>query len=85
MANEKKLPAWILENVPDDAVWGETYVIARKEETRSGSRRSLPGGAELFLSLRKPPNHQYDNALLIPHCKDQGLISNIWSLFYDCY
>ncbi len=37
MADEKKLPAWILENVPDDAVWGETYVIARKEEAQSGS------------------------------------------------
>ena len=38
MASKEKLPAWIQENVPDDAVWSEYYLIARKEETRSGNR-----------------------------------------------
>ena len=38
MASKEKLPAWIQENVPDDAVWSEYYLIARKEETRRGNR-----------------------------------------------
>ena len=38
MASKEKLPTWIQENVPDDAVWSEYYLIARKEETRSGNR-----------------------------------------------
>ena len=51
MASEKKLPAWVLENVPDDAVWGETYVIARKEETQSGSR------VQIQRFLKDPADH----------------------------
>ena len=35
---DNKLPSWVRENVPDDAVWGEYFVIARKEEYSSGSR-----------------------------------------------
>lgn len=38
MARQDKLPVWVRENVPNDAVWGETYVVARKEETRNGNR-----------------------------------------------
>ena len=38
MASKEKLPAWIQENVPDDAVWSEYYLVARKEETQSGNR-----------------------------------------------
>ena len=41
MAKQDKLPAWVRENVPNDAVWGETYVVARKEETRSGNRVNI--------------------------------------------
>ena len=41
MAKQDKLPAWVRENVPDDAVWGESYVVARKEETRSGSQVNI--------------------------------------------
>ena len=33
-----KLSDWINENVPDDAVWGQYYVIARKEEYQSGRK-----------------------------------------------
>ena len=33
MSKQDKLPAWVRENVPNDAVWGETYVVARKEKT----------------------------------------------------
>ena len=33
-----KLSNWINENVPDDAVWGQYYVIARKEEYKSGGK-----------------------------------------------
>lgn len=35
---ESQLSSWVRENIPDDAVWGEYYVIARKEEYSSGSR-----------------------------------------------
>ncbi len=38
MASKDNLPVWIQENIPDDAVWSEYYLIARKEETRSGNR-----------------------------------------------
>ena len=41
MAKQDRLPVWVRENVPDDAVWGETYVVARKEETRSGNRVNI--------------------------------------------
>ena len=51
MASGKKLSAWVLENVPDDAVWGETYVIARKEETQSGSR------VQIQRFLKDPADH----------------------------
>ena len=34
----KNISAWVMENIPDDAVWGEYYVIAGKEETRRGSK-----------------------------------------------
>lgn len=30
------LSDWINENVPDDAMWSEVYITARKEETQSG-------------------------------------------------
>ena len=45
-----KLSDWINENVPDDAVWGQYYVIARKEEYQSGRKvrreylRKAPAG-----------------------------------------
>ena len=38
MAEKNKLPAWVAENVPDDAVWSEYYVIANKEEYKNGAR-----------------------------------------------
>ena len=41
MAKQDRLPAWVHENVPDDAVWGETYVVARKEETRSDNKVNI--------------------------------------------
>lgn len=33
-----KVSDWINKSVPDDAVWGQYYVIARKEEFQNGSR-----------------------------------------------
>lgn len=33
-----KLSDWINENVPDDAVWGQYYIIARSEEYQSGGK-----------------------------------------------
>lgn len=33
-----KLSDWINENVKDDAIWGEYFVIAHKEELRAGSK-----------------------------------------------
>lgn len=41
MSNQKKLPAWVEENLPDDAVWSEYFLIAHKEETRSGNRVNI--------------------------------------------
>ena len=30
MANQEKLSPWVRENVPDEAVYGEHYIIIRK-------------------------------------------------------
>ncbi len=38
MAKKEVLSPWVLENVPDEAIYGEHYIIVRKEETQSGSR-----------------------------------------------
>ena len=38
MANQEKLSPWVRENVPDEAVYGEHYIIIRKEETKSGAK-----------------------------------------------
>ena len=38
MAKKVELSNWINENVADDAVWGEYFVIAHKEEYKSGSK-----------------------------------------------
>ena len=35
---KKELSDWINENVKDDAVWGKFFVIAHKEEYKTGSR-----------------------------------------------
>ena len=34
----KNISTWVMENIPDDAVWSEYFVIAGKEETQSGSK-----------------------------------------------
>lgn len=38
MANQDTLSPWVRENVPDEAVYGEHYIIIRKEETQSGAK-----------------------------------------------
>ncbi len=38
MAKKEALSAWVEENVPDESVWCDSFVCARKEETRAGSR-----------------------------------------------
>ena len=38
MAKQEALSAWVEENVPDESVWCDSFVCARKEETRAGSR-----------------------------------------------
>lgn len=38
---KSKLSAWINENVPDEAVWGQYYVIAHKEEYQKGGKVSV--------------------------------------------
>ena len=37
MASKEKLPAWIQENVPDDAVWSEYYLIAEKRKPEAAT------------------------------------------------
>ena len=66
MASKDNLPVWIQENVPDDAVWSEYYLIARKEETRSGNR------VHIDQTLKEPQEASVSGKEVKDYLRDQS-------------
>ena len=66
MAIKNNLPAWVKENVSDDDVWSEYYLIARKEETKSGNR------VQINQTLKEPQEASISGKEVKEYLSDQS-------------
>lgn len=64
-----KISDWINENVTDDAVWGQYYIIVRKEEYRSGRKllieHTVPPARDATITGKEIKAHLEDSGPLM--------------------
>lgn len=64
-----KISDWINESVTDDAVWGQYYIIVRKEEYRSGRKRliehTVPPARDATITGKEIKAHLEDSGPLM--------------------
>lgn len=81
-----KLSDWINENVHDDAVWGQYYIIVRKEEYQSGGKvlieQTVPPARDATITGKEIKAHLEDTGPLMAFGIGCLIFGIAWIAFY---
>lgn len=81
-----KISDWINENVTDDAVWGQYYIIVRKEEYQSGGKllieHTVPPARDATITGKEIKAHLEDSGPLMAVGIGCLIFGIVWIAFY---